>query len=157
MAHGALKKCQCVNLYLTLSKTSPQSNYVYVPVKTDTQFCSSHSKSSNEEHLCKNRKRSLAKCICIMGKMFSMHLSFSASFITICVYLFVYPLCSLNILMSSWWRSVITDLGPKRHRRCRNAPCLMQSLHLAAGVHNPLVEKMPSGIHSSPWKWTGLI
>lgn len=35
---------------LTLLKISAGSNYVYVPVKTDTQFCASHSKSSNEDH-----------------------------------------------------------------------------------------------------------
>lgn len=35
---------------LTLLKISSGSNYVYVPVKTDTQFCASHSKSSNEDH-----------------------------------------------------------------------------------------------------------
>lgn len=41
---------------LTLLKISAGSNYVYVPVKTDTQFCASHSKSSNEDHPDRNRK-----------------------------------------------------------------------------------------------------
>lgn len=41
---------------LTLWKISAESNYVHVPVKTDTQSCASHSKSGNEDHPDQNRK-----------------------------------------------------------------------------------------------------
>lgn len=57
MVYGALKSVSVLIHILTLLKISTESNYEYVPVKTDTQFCSSNSKrSSNEDHLYKNRK-----------------------------------------------------------------------------------------------------
>ena len=44
------KKCWCFNSYFDTFENFCRSNYVYVPVKTDTQFWASHSKSRNEAH-----------------------------------------------------------------------------------------------------------
>lgn len=100
----SLKKSASVLIHsLTLLKISPQSNYVYVLVQTDTQFCSSYHKCSNEDHPYKNRKCHSKMHLHtvkdeISSKMLRMHLLVSASCIRslhpyACIYSCIY--CAL--------------------------------------------------------------
>lgn len=83
----SLKKGVTILIHvLTLWKISPQCNYVYVPVKTDTHFLSSRSKFVTRIIVIKieniTRKIYLHNMKDeISSSLFSMHLLFSASLV----------------------------------------------------------------------------